>query len=233
MTVTSGVLDMIVRSTVTFVILLVMTRLLGKKQLSHLTFFNYVTGITIGSIAANISSDSDKRLLDGLTSLVWWSLLTVLVGYISLKSAKVRVAIDGEPIIIIKNGIIIESALAKTRLNLDDLCMMLRERDTFSIEEVDYAILEPHGKLSILKKPQYQAATKKDTGAKTAAPRYIPSEIISDGKYVEKNLKELGISRTWVERQLEKSGTPSVTDVFYAELQSDGSLYISPRNASP
>nr|WP_289136844.1 DUF421 domain-containing protein [uncultured Brevibacillus sp.] len=228
-----ALLDIIFRTSITFVILLIMTRLLGKKQLSHLTFFNYVTGITVGSIAAEIVSKPDMPLASGLTSLIWWTFLTMLVGYIGIKSSKARIAIDGEPTIVIRDGLIIDSALAKTRLNLDDLSMMLRERDAFSIKEVEYAILEPHGKLSVLKKAEYQPATKKDVRTKIVRPRFIPSEIISDGKYVEKNLEELKISRTWVERQLEKAGIHSVENVFYAELQSDGSLYIDQRDPKP
>jgi len=138
-----ALLGIIFRTSITFLILLIMTRLLGKKQLSHLTFFNYVTGITIGSIAAEIVSKPDMPLVSGLTSLIWWTFLTLLVGYIGIKSAKARIAIDGEPTIVIRDGFIIDSALAKTRLNLDDLSMMLRERDAFSIKEVEYAILEP------------------------------------------------------------------------------------------
>lgn len=209
--------------------MLVLTRLLGKKQLSHLTFFNYITGITFGSIAAEIVIQKDLRLLNGLASLIWWTFLTLLVGYIGLKWSKARIVIDGEPTVIIRHGNIIESALARTRLNLDDLTMMLRERDAFSISEVEYAILESHGKLSVLKKPEYQNTTKKDVKVHPPLHPLIPTEIISDGKYVMKNLEELGISTRWVERQLEQAGIQSVNDVFYAELNSDRSLYIDRR----
>ncbi|WP_419877622.1 DUF421 domain-containing protein [Brevibacillus centrosporus] len=228
-------LSMLLRTSLTFLFMLVLTRLLGKKQLSHLTFFNYVTGITFGSIAAEvvIQKNQDLPLFQGLASLVWWALLTLLVGHIGLKWPKARIAIDGEPTIIIRNGRILESAMAKARLNLDDLTMMLRERDAFSIREVEYAILEPHGKLSVMKKPEYLNASKKDVGAQIPLHPLIPTEIISDGKYVDKNLKELGISTRWVERRIKEAGIQSVADVFYAELQSDRSLFIDRRDPLP
>lgn len=224
-----SVLEILLRTSVTFLAMLILTRLLGKKQLSHLTFFNYVTGITFGSIAAEIVIQKDLLLLTGLTGLIWWTFLTLLVSYAGLKWPKARIAIDGEPTIIIRHGEIIESAMTRTRLNLDDLTMMLRERDAFSISEVEYAILEPHGKLSVLKKPEYQYATKKDVKARTPLHPLLPAEIISDGKYVAKNLIELGISTKWVERRLHQAGIHSVHDVFYAELRPDHSLYIDRR----
>ncbi|WP_343071370.1 DUF421 domain-containing protein [Brevibacillus choshinensis] len=223
-------LEILIRTTATFFAMLVLTRLLGKKQLSHLTFFNYVTGITFGSVAAEIVIQKELFLVNGLVSLTWWTLLTLLVGYVGLKWSKARILIDGEPTIVIKNGEIIEAALSRTRLNLDDLTMMLRERDAFSIGEVEYAILEPHGKLSVLKKPEYQNATKKDVKASPPLHPILPAEIISDGKYVMKNLQELGISTKWVDRQLKQSGVHSIDEVFYAELQSDRSLFIDRRD---
>jgi len=118
-----------------------------------------------------------------------------MVGYISLKSGKMRVILDGQPTIVVKKGIIDKVALSKSMLNVDDLTMMLRQKDIFSITEVDYAILEPNGNLSILKKPEFQNIQKSDLQIKTISPSYIPSEIIVDGKVIERNLKVLGLSR--------------------------------------
>lgn len=188
-------LRLIVETILTFFSLLILTRLLGKKQLSHLTFFNYITGITIGSLAANMIMLSTKDYLKELTALAIWCFLASMVGYISLKSGKMRVILDGQPTIVVKKGIIDKVALSKSMLNVDDLTMMLRQKDIFSITEVDYAILEPNGNLSILKKPEFQNIQKSDLQIKTISPSYIPSEIIVDGKVIERNLKVLGLSR--------------------------------------
>ena len=95
-----------------------MTRLMGRKQLSQLTFFNYITEIALGSIAADVASESKTHFLNGMTSLVWWTILTILVGFIGLKSASTRIAIDGQPVIVIKKGKILENEPAKLRLIL-------------------------------------------------------------------------------------------------------------------
>ena len=222
--------EMILRTTISFAVLLFLARLLGKKQLSQLTFFHYITGITIGSIAAEIASQKETPFIDGLISLIWWSFLTMLASYISLKSTEVRILLDDEPTIIIKNGELSLKSLKSTRLNMDDVLMMLREQSIFSIQDVQYAVLETNGQLSVFKKPAQQNATKLDVKADVSLPIYMPTEIISDGKIVPKNLLELNLDEEWLMKKLRKQGVESIEEVFYAQLQTNGSLSIFLRN---
>ena len=219
---------MILRATGAFFILLLMTRIMGRKQLSQLTYFNYITGIALGSIAADIAAETKTHFLNGLTSLLWWSFLTILVGFIGLKSAKARIAFDGQPVIVIKQGKILEKELGKLRLNMDDLSMLLREQKVFSVQDVEDAVFEPNGKLSIMLKEEKQPITKKDQNILTVKPKYIPMELIADGYVVEKNLKEAGVSLDWLKSQLGLLKL-SLDDVFFVELQKDGTLYIDKR----
>ena len=221
-----GITNTLLRTTLVFIVLLVSTRALGKKQMSHLTFFNYITGITMGSIAANIISQLNKHFMDEFIGLIWLCMLTALTGYIGLKSGTLRVIIDGQPTILIKKGKIIKHALKSNRLNMDDLSMLLRKQNIFSITEVDYAILEPDGALSVLKKPQQQEVTKADMKINTNTINYIPSEIIVDGKIIKHNLKELNLDEEWLKKQLKHHNINSIKDVFYAEIQSDGTLFV-------
>ncbi|MFS0907087.1 DUF421 domain-containing protein [Priestia aryabhattai] len=221
-------IEVIGRVIISFGVLLLMTRIMGKKQVSQLTYFNYITGITIGAVAASITIDRSIDMSDGFVSIVCWSLLTVLVSYINLKSPKARVLLDGQPTIVIKNGEILEKTLAGLRLNMDDLSMLLREKNIFSTQEVDYAVLEPDGQLSVLKKVDQQSVTKKDLKVEAVKPLYVPTEIIVDSKVITRNLEELDLSQDWLEKQLHQSGV-SIQDVFYAEIQSDGTLYIDKR----
>ncbi|GED70889.1 hypothetical protein BRE01_45910 [Brevibacillus reuszeri] len=145
-------LEITVKTLCGFVVILLLTRMLGKKQLSNVTFFTYVTGITIGSLTASMVIEPDTNFFEGLVSLALWAILTVLVEFLSLKSSKARVLLDGQPTLVIKKGEILEEALAQCRLNMDDLSMMLRKEDVFSIKDVAYAILEPNGQLSVMKK---------------------------------------------------------------------------------
>ncbi|MBE1554211.1 YetF domain-containing protein [Sporosarcina limicola] len=218
--------EMILRTTITFIALLILARIMGKKQISQLTFFHYVTGITIGSIAGNIAGESETPFLNGLVSMIWWALLTLLMSFIALKSRKARLVLDDQPTIVMREGKILEGSLKKLRLHLNDLNMMLREQGVFSIKDVNYAVLETNGKLSILKKVGQEPATKQDVKAPAPIPKYIPSEIISDGKIVEKNLPELNLTEEWVYEQLKKQGIGKVEHVFYAEIQTDGSLHV-------
>lgn len=222
----TNVFYLLLRTTLIFLVLLILTRLLGKKQMSQLTFFNYITGITVGSIAANVVSESNQPFIDEFIGLVWWCMLTFLSGYIGLKSGTLRRIIDGQPTILIKKGRIIRNALKSTRLNLDDLSMMLRKQNVFSVVDVEYAILEPNGNLSVMKKQSQQQVTKSDMKILSSPLKYLPSEIIADGKIIYHNLKELNLDENWLNTQLKMQNVSSVDDVFYAEVQSDGTLFL-------
>ena len=215
------------RAAIGFIILLGLTRLIGKKQMGQLTIFTYITGIALGNIAGDMVVHRDISIVDGLVGMILWAVLVWIVEYSSLKSTHVRVALDGEPTIVIKKGEIMQDRLKSQRLNVDDLTMLLRTNNVFSIRDVDYAILEPNGQLSILKKSENQQVTKQDMHIPVTPKPYIPAEIIVDGRPVDKNMKEYGLSRQWLHGELKKAGIHSVDDVFFAEIQSDGSLYIS------
>lgn len=221
-----NVLEMIFRSTLIFSLLLLFTRLMGRKQLSQLTFFNYITGIALGSIAANTTLGKRDDMLDGITSLVWWATLTLLVGWMSLKSSKFRLAVDGQPVIIIKKGDVLKKQLKKLRLNMDDVQMLLRQQNVFSIQDVEYAIFESTGTLSVLLKEEQLPVTRKDQHIPVTKVKYLPTQLISDGKFLYDNIRESGITLEWLEKQMNEQNI-SQEDILFAELQKDGSLYIS------
>lgn len=218
--------EAVIRTLFGFAMMLVYIRILGKEQLGELTLFNYVTGIAIGNMAGDMVIHRDVKLMDAFIGVTLWAALTFLLGYINLKVPKARKIFNGEPAIIIKRGVILHDALASHRINIDDLTMLLRNNNVFSIKEVDYAILEPNGQLSILKKQGLEAVTKKDMNIASGERKFIPTEIIVDGRLVERNLKELALDSKLIGQQLSKFGVNSVKDVFYAEVQEDGSLYI-------
>ncbi|HET7658248.1 MAG TPA: DUF421 domain-containing protein [Bacillales bacterium] len=216
----------VLKTLIGFSIMLILTRILGKKQISQMNFFTYITGITLGNIAAGLIIGKDVSIVVGLTGLLLWAFLAILVEYASLKSSKARVLLDGEPSIVIKNGVIQRNVMSQARLNMDDLSMMLRSQNVFSIREVDYAILEPNGALSVLKMPDQEEVTKADMQIPVEIRKYIPTELIVDGKIVKRNLRELNLDVNWLENQLQASGLKP-KNVMFAELQSDGSLYVS------
>ncbi|WP_409367568.1 DUF421 domain-containing protein [Lysinibacillus sp. 38-6] len=223
----ANVLEMVVRASLAFFALLIVTRLLGKKQLGQLTFFHYTTGIAFGSIAAEIAAHSETPFLEGLIALIWWSVLTYLMTVITIKSKKARVLVDDKPTILIQNGLILESGLKKNRLHMDELTMMLREQSVFSVQDVQYALLETTGNLSVLLKPAEQPSTKQDIKADVTPPTYLPTEVISDGQLIKENIVELELTEDWVMKKLKKQNVQSYEDVYFAQVQTNGSLYIS------
>lgn len=222
----SHILNIGLRSSLIIVVLLILTRLLGKKQMSQLTYFNYITGVTMGSVAGDFISEVDMPVVDALASLIAIFILTELNSLISLKSHKYKKIMNGEDIIVIKKGKIIKEALKSCRMNIDVLLMLLREANVFSIEEVEYAILETDGSLSVMKTPENQFVVKSDMSIKTDPIKNLPREVISDGKVLKDHLKELNLSEEWLNNQLKKNNIDSAKDVFYAEVKSDGTLYI-------
>lgn len=221
--------EMTLRSVVTFVVLLVLTRIMGKKQLSQLSYFHYITWITIGSIAGEMSAQSETLFLNGLISLIWWSVFTVIMGFILLKWKKARKILDDEPTIIIREGKILERSLKSLRLHMDDVMMLLREQSIFSIQDVDWAIMENNGQLSVLKKPAQLEATRQDVKAPTVEPKYLPTDLIASGKIIHENLKELALTEEWLMKKLRKKNITDPAEVFYAQIQMDGSLFVDVR----
>lgn len=225
--------EMLLRTTLAFFVILLLARILGKKQISQLTFFHYVTGITFGSIAAEISAQTETPFLNGVVSLVWWTVLTLVVTYLSFKSKKARVLFDDRPMIVIQSGVILNDNLEKARLHMDELTMLLREQSIFSLDEVLHAILETNGELSVMKRAPMRSVTKEDVKIASPAPQYMPTELVSDGKVIMKNLAELDLTEDWLLKKLSKKNIHSIEDVYYVQILENGSLYISIKNASP
>lgn len=219
----------ILKTIFAFFFLMLLTRILGKKQMSEMSYFNYITGITLGTLTANIISTNSQTNLDEIGGLLIWGVLVLITAFITLKSPKARGIIDGEPTILIKNGEIIRESLQSSRLTLDDLIMAIRNSSIFSIKDVDYAILETNGRISILKKQEKLNLTKEDMNIKTTKPKYLPSQIISDGIIIDSILKEFELDEEWVKGELKKLNVKNVEEVFYAEIQADGKIYINKR----
>jgi uncharacterized membrane protein YcaP (DUF421 family) len=209
-----------------FIILLILVRVIGNKQLGQLNVFSYISGIAIGSMVADIILHRDIKFWPSMLGVALWVTLAICVELLSMKSVKARELLDGQPIILIKKGKILWKALKEERLNIDDLTMMLRTNNVFSILDVDYAILESNGDLSVLKKELKEGVTREDMNITLKNSAYIPTTVISDGKVIMKNLKELGLGEEWLRSALKDLDVKKVSDVLYGEIQEDGRLYI-------
>lgn len=224
-----GALEVIMRSAVSFFVLLVLVRLIGKQQVSEMTFFDYVVGITIGSIASFASVEEKESLFAGLAGMTVWALLAILLGYVGLKSVWLRKVAEGEGTVVIRNGRILEKNLEKLRLSLDDLESELRALQVFDFAEVEFAMFEANGRLSVLKKSQNRPATPHDLGIKTGYEG-LPTTLISDGRVIGDGLKSLGLSKAWLAHQLAKKDIIDVQTVAMAQLDTKGRLYVDMRD---
>lgn len=215
----------LLRSILAFLFLLILTRIMGSKQLSQLTFFDYVVGITIGSIAATMSVDKNIQISNGLVSLAIWGLFPVALSFIGLKSRKFLQFTDGRPYIVIKDGEVLEDTMKKSKLAIDELMMLLRERGVFKVEDVEIAILETNGQLSVMRKSDLDPVTPQQLGLQIKLEK-PPSLVIADGEILQDNLSNLGVTKKWLMNELKKQGIQSIEEVFLGQLDSDKKLYV-------
>jgi uncharacterized membrane protein YcaP (DUF421 family) len=204
--------------------MLILTRALGKKQVSQLNFFEYILGITVGSIAASMSTNLNNRPLAELAALITWIALAFALETISLKSRKLSKLIDGEPLILIENGKIMEDKMALARYSFVDLIEQLREKDVFSLSDVEFAVLETDGTLSVLKKSQAQPVTPADLNL-SSEYQGLSVELISEGTILKQNLEQIGRDEKWLREELKKRGL-RLEQVAFGIQDTKGRLYL-------
>lgn len=215
----------ILRSTLAFLVLLLMTRLMSKTVVSQLSYFDYIIGITIGSIAASISIDTGIMASSAIIGVLVWSGLKILIELLTLKSIPARKLLEGEPIVVIKNGKLMETAMSRAFYNVEELMIQLRNKNIFDLSEVEEAVLEPNGKLSVLKKSQNLPLTPKDFQINTNY-KGIPQVLVVDGNIAHHRLAEIGLTEEWLKQQLHNLGVENVAEVMIAQLNTQGELYI-------
>lgn len=210
-----------------------MMRLSGKKQVSQLTMFEYIVGITIGSTASFLSVSVKEPFLPTLLGLVLWVGFGILLNNIALRNRRWGKILRGEATILIQNGRIMEKALHKVpNLTIDDLMMMLRNKDVFDVSQVEFAILELDGTLTVIKKSQHRPVTPHDLNIPTSYEG-LPIELVYDGRVIEKNLKGANLDRAWLENTLKARGIAGLDQVMLAQLETDGSLYVDLKDDQP
>ncbi|MEA1962374.1 MAG: DUF421 domain-containing protein [Bacillota bacterium] len=215
------------KTTVAFFGILVYARILGKEQMSQLTFYDYVTGITFGNIAAMIAVEPRKDIYLLLWVLTVFAALNYVMGVVTEKNRPLRKIIEGEPTIIIHNGKILEHNMAKNRYNMENLMMQLREKDVFDVADVEFAIAETDGILTVQKKSIRRPVTPDDMGMQPAYEG-VPSELIVDGDIIYQNLEQNHLDEAWLMKKLREKGYESVQQIDYLSVDTYGNVYIDP-----
>jgi uncharacterized membrane protein YcaP (DUF421 family) len=232
--------ELFLRLTLSFIALLTLTRFIGRKEIAQMTYVNFVSAIAIGTLGASLAVDNGLGIWKGLLALAAWTAFTIAVGLLDVKSRKARILLEGQPKIVIRNGRILEDELRNARLDVDTLTMLLRKKNIFSPADVDYAIFETDGSLSVLRKeppPSSPAADPNRSGRPgtpaSPAARAPATAVIADGQVLAGNLRQLQLDEAWLHAQLQARGVHRLSEVFYAEVHADGSLYVDKRNDQP
>ncbi|MBQ8681450.1 MAG: DUF421 domain-containing protein [Bacilli bacterium] len=219
----------IFRTILVLVILFILTKFMGKKQVSQMNIYDYLVGITIGSIAADIALDIDKDLMAGVVSLVIFGLSGVLVTYLTLKSISFRRIFSGVPTVLIDKGKILSNNLKKEGIDINDLQEEARQNGYFDLSKVNYAVLETNGNISFLAKADEEMVTRKDMKIK-AQDGGLCANIIIDGMLLENNLENMKKDKGWLDKELSKRGYKDYSNILLLTLDNSGKVVVFDKN---
>lgn len=219
-----------VRVFVLYAVLLVSLRILGKRQVSTLQPYELVTIILFADLAAIPMATTGTPLVNGIVGVFALLLVSYTVSFITMKSPGLRAVISGRPTIIVANGHIIETAMDELRYTVDDLMEQLRVLGHPNIGDIEYAVLETNGQLSVVPKSQKRPVHPADLGVPTTYEG-LPTPLVVDGEVDHANLNRIGLSTDWLQQQLGQRGLASPQQVLYASLDTEGRLYCQPKAA--
>lgn len=205
--------------------LFILTKLMGYRQVSHLSMFDYINSITIGSIAAEMATDLEGDYLKPLTAMIVYTVFTILLSKISQKSIPLRRLINGKAIILYLHGEIFNENLKKAKMDMDEFLAECRINGHFDLSQIEAVILEPNGKISILPVTENKPATPKDLGI-TPVQEELFANVIVDGQILEYNLKHIGKNQKWLEKQLAIHNIHNIKEVFLAICDRQEHFYV-------
>ncbi|HWR56882.1 MAG TPA: DUF421 domain-containing protein [Negativicutes bacterium] len=214
---------------VVFLTLMILSRVLGKTQVGQMTFYEYISGITIGSVAANILASEPEMVWTSYYVLVIFFIMTYAAAKLTIVSRPLRKLIEGSPTMVIEKGQILEDNMRGMRYDIDELNGQLREKGILDLAEVEYAFIETSGALSVIKKPAYQPVTKQDLNISPAQVK-LPVILVMDGEIIRENLGKAGVTEEWLRKELQKRGVADLAKAVLVVIDSKSKLYISTDN---
>lgn len=223
---------MLIRTIILYLVVVSSMRLMGKKQIGQLQPFELAVAIMISELAALPMQDNRVPLMDGIIPIITLLILQITVSILELKSEKMRIWFNGKPSILIKDGKIDINELYYQQLNINDLMEELRLKDIYNLDDIEYAILETSGQLSIIPKTELSNVTKEDLKIKVSQET-LPITLILDGKLNTNNLKIANKNKKWLKSQLKLHKIKSYEEVFIAIIDSKGKFYCQAKNDQP
>lgn len=223
------ILNILYRGIISLVVLFLVTKLLGKKQVSQLSLFDYVIGISIGNFAAEIIVDLESNLWHGVIAVIEFGVVAYLISIITMKSIKLRRFFVGVPTVLIDKGKILYKGLKKVHFDINDLLEECRENGYFDLNEIEYAVMEVNGTISIMPKSEYKPVTLNDLNLK-AQNQGLCANLIIDGKIMDNNLKNMSKDKKWLKQQLKVKGYKKTEDILLATLDNNDKLTVYEKN---
>ncbi len=233
------ILTVLMRTLFTYFFLLILLRLMGKRELGKLSVFDVVISIMLAEMAVLAIDQVERPLMHFFVPMVAIGLLEIGMAYVSMKSKQIRDLVDGSAEMIIEKGEIREEAMRRNRLTLDDLMVHLRQKNIRNLADVEFAILEPTGQLSVFPKHGKGTVTREDLDVPEPKPvstvRYtgLPIPLILDGKVRDEALKRIGQNRFWLKQQIRKHGIHDFKEVSFCSIDDRGILYIDKKDPRP
>lgn len=216
---TDELFQVIIRSLLSLITLFLVTKILGKKQVSQLSLFDYVIGISIGNFAAEMTINLESDILHGTVAVLIYGFIAYVISIATMKSIFLRRFFMGVPTIIIEDGVLLYESLKKVKYDINDFLEQCREMGYFDISEIAYAIMETSGKLSILPKATYQTVINKDMNIKRNKACLV-SNVIIDGNIMKDNLRISGKDEDWLLKQIKQRGK-SINNILLATLEDE------------
>jgi uncharacterized membrane protein YcaP (DUF421 family) len=210
-----------------FMALFFIVRVTGKTSINQLTPFHLVFVLVLGDFLGNALYEDRIGVFHFLYAVGLWTILMLAVEFITQKNKSARSLLDGNPSIIIRDGIIDRKMVQKNRVDINQISSLLRQRDVFSVREVKYGILEANGQISILLKSKYEKPVKQDFHF-PEEPVDLPTALIIDGEILWDNLQEIGFDQPWLENKLSANGYENEKEIFYADWQNGEGIHLSP-----
>lgn len=217
-------IKLILTSLLSVITLFILTKIMGHKQVAQLDFFDYINGITIGSISAELATDLETPW-KSLTAMIIYGIIAVGLSLITNKFPKIRKYVNGSPTILMNNGKIYRQNMKKAKLDLSEFLTMCREQGYFDLNDIQTAIFEYNGKLTVLPKSVNRPVTPADMEL-NPEPDYINTEIIMDGRIMGENLKRMGLDLKWLEKQIKTQGFHDAKEIFLGLCDNNNQLSL-------
>lgn len=225
-------MDFLILTTKSFfaiIVLFLITKSLGKKQINQLNMFDYVIGISIGNVVAEMSVNKEVVFWDGVITMAVYALVAIIINYLTTKSIIIRRLTSGTPIVIIEEGKLIEKGLKKSKLDINDFLEEARINGYFDISEIEYAIMEANGIVSFLPKGKYSPLTPSDSKIKVN-DKSLNANVVIDGNIMEQNLKYINKDKKWLKSRLKNLGYDDIEKLLLVTCDKKEKIEVYEKN---